>query len=65
MPRSAIADRYASRGDYLADQAAAGQHRVVLPFSQIEVAILGHPLPPAARGTLGWWQNRGREPHAW
>ncbi len=65
MQRSAVADRYAPLGDYLARQAAAGLLRVELPFAQLEVAILGHPLPPAARRTLGWWQNRGREPHAW
>ncbi len=32
---------------------------------QIEVTILEHPLPPAARSTLAWWQSRSREPHAW
>ena len=65
MRRSPLEDQYASLGDYLIEQAAAGQRQVVLPFAQLEVAILGHPLPPAARRTLAWWQNRGREPHAW
>ena len=65
MQRSPVADQYAPLGDYLAEQAATGQHRVVLPFVQLEVAILGHPLPLSARSSLAWWQNRGRELHAW
>ena len=64
MPRAAMADWYAPLGAYLVQQAAAGQHRVVLPFAQLE-AILGHALPPSARGHRTWWQNNGRQAHAW
>ncbi len=52
-------------GDYLAQQAAAGQRQVVLPFAQIEVAILGQPLPTVARTERGWWQNATRYDYAW
>ncbi len=65
MPRSPVEDQYAPLGDYLAQQAAAGQRQVVLPFAQLEVAILGHPLPPPARGRRDWWRNAGKSPHAW
>ena len=65
MRRSHMDEQYAPLGDYLMRQAAAGQGQVVLPFAQIEVAILGHPLPPAARTGLPWWRNKGTEFHAW
>ncbi len=60
-----MAERYGRLGDYLAGQAAAGQRQVVLPFAQLEVAILGRPLPPPARGHRDWWRNTGHSPHAW
>jgi len=65
MRRSSNAAYYGPLGDYLARQAAAGQHRVVLPFAQLEEAILGHSLPCSARATGDWWRNEGRQPHAW
>ncbi len=65
MQPSAIADRYAPLGDYLARQAVAGQRQVVLPFAQLEAAILGRPLPPSARQHRSWGQNAGTRPHAW
>ena len=60
MSRSPLENQYAPLGDYLIEQAAAGQRQVVLPFAQIEVAILGHPLPRSARSWLSWWQGTGR-----
>jgi len=57
--------RYVPLGDYLAQQTAIGQSRVVLPFAQIEVAILGHSLPIVARTERGWWQNATRYDYAW
>ena len=65
MPRSPMADQYAPLGDYLTRQAAAGLRQVVLPFAQLEVAILGHPLPPSARRSRHWWRNNGAQSHAW
>ena len=54
MRRSRMGGRYALLGAYLARQAAAGQRQVVLPFAQLEAAILGRPLPPVARTGLAW-----------
>ncbi len=65
MPRSRLEELYAPLGDYLIAQAAAGQRQVELPFAQLEVAILGRPLPPPARGRRDWWRNTGQSPHAW
>ncbi len=65
MPRSRLEELYAPLGDYLLEQAAAGQRQVELPFAQLEVAILGRPLPPPARGHRDWWRNSGKSPHAW
>jgi hypothetical protein len=65
MRRSSVATWFGPLGDYLAQQAAAGQRRVELPFAQLEVAILGRALPARARTRRDWWQNDGREPHAW
>ncbi len=62
---SSIAGQYGPLGEYLVQQAAAGQHQVVLPFAQIEMAILGHPLPHSARRWPSWWQGTGRQPYAW
>jgi len=56
---------YGPLGDYLAGQAAAGEHQAVLLFSEIEVAILGRPLPSSARRVRSWWSNNGTQPHAW
>ncbi len=65
MPRSRLEEHYAPLGDYLTQQAAAGQRQVVLPFAQLEVAILGRPLPPTARRSRDWWRNTGQTPYAW
>ena len=65
MPRSPVEDQYAPLRDYLVRQAAAGQRQVVLPFAQIEVAILECALPPRARQWRQWWGNDGTEHHAW
>ena len=65
MPRSPVEDQYAPLRDYLVRQAAAGQRQVVLPFAQLEVAILGRPLPRTARTRSGWWRNDGTTYHAW
>ncbi len=37
----------------------------MLPFAQLEVAILGRALPARARTRRDWWQNDGRAAHAW
>ena len=37
----------------------------MLPFAQIEVGPLGHPLPHQARQRRQRWCNDGTEPHAW
>ena len=50
MWRWPTADQYAPLGDDLTRQAATGRRQVVLPFAQLEVAILGRVLPPRARG---------------
>ncbi len=65
MTRSPAEAGYGPLGNYLARQADAGQHQVVLPFVRIEVAILGHPLPRTARARGNWWGNDGTEYHAW
>ena len=65
MLRSHLEEQYAPLGDHLIQQATAGLRQVVPPFAQLEVAILGRPLPLRARTRRDWWQNRGREPHAW
>ena len=43
MRRSGPAAWYSALGDYLAQQAAAGQRRVVLPFAEIEATIAAGP----------------------
>ena len=65
MRRSAIAGWYSPIGDYLAAQATAGQRRVELPFAQIEVTIIGSPLPSAARRSPNWWHDLGKSPQTW
>ena len=66
MPRADITP-YAALGAYLADRAAAGERRVVLPFAAIETAILRRPLPQSARSPQQWrqWWERPGQPHAW
>ena len=59
--------RYAALGAYLAERAATGERRVVLPFATIEGAILRGPLPASARDPhhrWGWWHGGGHA-HAW
>ncbi len=65
MWRWPTADQYAPLGDDLTRQAAAGRRQVVLPFAQLEVAILGRALPPRARARRDWWRNDGTAQHAW
>ncbi len=65
MRRVGLAGWYTRLGDDLARQADAGQQRVALPFAQLEVALLGHPLPRTARAKRYWWRNDGAVLQAW
>jgi hypothetical protein len=61
--------QYGALSNHLIARAAAGERQITLTFTELETAILTHPLPRTARHPRGhrqWWCGNGASyPHAW